>query len=155
MKSTFALILFALCLVSAENARGETLYPVFGPRATQAAPPVMTARFNGTASGKFTLVEANGESFQGKWSYVTASFVNAKAPQDPAAFLPQPNLAFAWDAVYGQGYFLAKAVGQRMRQVVVTGNHGTTMQVECIPGAFPSFYGIAVDSKGNIYKVVP
>jgi hypothetical protein len=78
MKSTFALILFALCLVSAENARGETLYPVFGPRATQAAPPVMTARFNGTASGKFTLVEANGESFQGKWSYVTASFVNAK-----------------------------------------------------------------------------
>jgi hypothetical protein len=27
--------------------------------------------------------------------------------------------------------------------------------VECIPGAFPSFYGIAVDSKGNIYKVVP
>jgi hypothetical protein len=152
MKSAFALVLLNLCIVS---ACGETLYPVFGPRAAQAAPPVIPAAFHGTASGKFTLIEANGESFQGKWSYVTASFVSAKTPQDPAAYLPQPNLAFAWDAVYGQGYFLAKGVGQRMRQAVVTGNQGTRLQIECLPGAFPTFYGIAVDSKGNIYKVVP
>ncbi|MGO9340479.1 MAG: hypothetical protein ACLPY1_23650 [Terracidiphilus sp.] len=152
MKSAFAPVLLSLCIVS---AHGETLYPVFGPRAAQAPPPVMTARFNGTASGKFTLIEANGESFQGKWSFVTASFVNAKTPQDPATYLPQPNLAFAWDAVYGQGYFLAKGVGQRMKQAVATGSLGTKLQIECLPGAFPGFYGIAVDSKGNIYKVVP
>ena len=155
MKSALAPVLLCLCILSADAACGETLYPVFGPRAAQAAPPEITATFHGTASGKFTLVEANGEPFQGKWSLVTASFVNVKTPQNPAAYLPQPNLAYAWDSVYGQGYFLAKGVGQRMRQAVVTGNQGSMLQIECLAGAFPTYYGVAVDSKGNIYKVAP
>jgi len=155
MKPTVALILLSLCLISAEAARGETLYPVFGPRAAQAAPPVIAARFHGSNGGKFALTDAGGETFQGTWSYVTPSFVNAKTPQEPANNLPQPNLASAWDAVYGQGDFLAKGVGQPMRQVVMTGNKGTTIQVECLPGPNLTFYGVAVDSKGNIYKVAP
>jgi hypothetical protein len=137
------------------NANGETLYPVQGPAAAQAPPPVMTAKFSGANSGKFTLVQAHGESFQGQWAFVTPSFVSTKTPQDPAAYLPQPNLAFAWDAVYGQGYFLAQVIGTRIRQVVATGDHGTVIQVECLYGDFHAgFNGVAFDSKGNLYKVV-
>jgi len=29
---------------------------------------------------------------------------------------PQPNLAFAWDAVYGQGFFVAKILGKKFGQ---------------------------------------
>ena len=157
MKPTVALILLSLCMVSAEAARGETLYPVFGPRAAQAAPPAITAHFSGATKGKFTLKDGGGESFQGNWSFVVASFVNAKGPQDPGGYLPQPNLAFAWDAVYGQGNFLSTAVGYWMRQVVVTGDKGTTLQIECLTGPNPSSHGLGVayDRKGNIYKVVP
>jgi hypothetical protein len=86
---------------------------------------------------------------------VTPSFVNAKTPQDPSAYLPQPNLAFAWDAIYGQGFFLAQILGNQIKQVVAKGDQGTVIQVECLPAGGPnSLNGVAVDSKGNLYKVV-
>jgi hypothetical protein len=120
----------------------------------------MKAAFHGSLSGNFTLVQTNGETFQAKWASVTPSFVNNKTPETPASYLPQPNLAFAWDIVYGQGFFLAQVLGTRIRQVVATGNKGTVIQVECLYGD-PRFgnpnsgsNGVAVDSKGNIYKVV-
>jgi len=120
--------------------------------AAQAPPPLITIKFSGTTSGKFTMVEAHGESFQGKWTIVTPSFVDARTPQDPAAYLPQPNLAFAWDAVYGQGYFLAQVLGMQVKQVTATGDGGTVIQVECLRAGLLN--GVAVDSKGNLFKVV-
>jgi hypothetical protein len=156
MNARFLCTLLCVCALSGfANANGETLYPVQGPAAAQAPPPVMTAKFSGTNSGKFTLVQAHGESFQGQWAFVIPSFVSAKTPQDPAAYLPQPNLAFAWDAVYGQGYFLAQVIGTRIRRVVATGDHGTVIQVECLfADIHAGFNGVAFDSKGNLYKVV-
>jgi hypothetical protein len=148
-------LLCVFALSGFANANGETLYPVQGPAAAQAPPPVITAKFSGTNSGKFTLVQAHGESFQGQWAFVIPSFVSTKTPQDPAAYLPQPNLAFAWDAVYGQGYFLAQVIGTRIRRVVATGDQGTVIQVECLYGDLRAgFNGVAFDSKGNLYKVV-
>jgi hypothetical protein len=85
---------------------------------------------------------------------VVPSFVNAKTPETPSSYLPQPNLAFAWDVVYGQGYFLAHVLGTRLRQAIVTGDMGTVLQVECqFTDGHSAFNGVAVDSKGNIYKV--
>lgn len=130
---------------------GETLYPVLGPMAAQAPPPMMTAKFHGTTSGEFSLTQVNGETFHGKWASLIPSFVNAKTPEIPASYLPQPNLAFAWDAVYGQGYFLARVLGTRIKQVVATGDRGTVIQMECFLG---DLNGVAVDSKGNLFKVV-
>jgi hypothetical protein len=156
MKAKSALVLLGLCLiVRSAAASGETLYPVQGPMAAQAPPPVIKASFHGSSSGSFSLVQANGESFQGKWASLIPSFVNTKTPETPASYLPQPNLAFAWDAVYGPGYFVAQILGTGIRQVVVTGNQGTVIQVECRYSLSPSpgCIGVAVDSKGNIYKV--
>jgi hypothetical protein len=157
MKIKFVLVLLSVCAISGSiAASGETLYPVQGPLAAQAPPPVITAKFSGTMSGKFSLVQAKGESFHGTWAFAKQSFVNSKTPGTPASYPPQPNLAFAWDAVYGQGYFLAQIVGTTIRQVVATGDQGTVIQVECMytPGQTYGNNGVAVDSKGNIYKVV-
>jgi hypothetical protein len=142
-------------------AFGQRLFPVQGPAAAQVPPPAFTARLTNISrqSGKITLAEAKGESFQGTWKIVTASFVNTRTPGAPASYPPQPNLAFAWDAVYGQGYYLATILGsENVGQAVATGDRGTVLQVEFhreqlgVPE--DNHFGVAVDNKGNIYKVV-
>jgi len=156
MKTKLVLALLSVCVVAGSTAAfAETLYPVQGPLAAQAPPQVMKAAFHGSNSGSFSLVQASGEKFQAKWATVIPSFINNKTPEIPASYLPQPNLAFAWDTVYGQGYFLAQVLGTGIRQVVATGDKGTVIQVETLPASLHSgFNGVAVDSKGNIYKVV-
>ena len=154
MKAKFVFILFCVCMIAGGvAASGQQVYPVQGPLAAQTPPPVLTAKFSGTRSGKVTLVQPNGESFRGTWEFVTPSFVNAKAPGSPASYPPQPNLAFAWDAVYGHGYFLAKVLGKQLKQAVVTGDQGTVLQLEYVSAEI-FLDGVAVDNRGNIYKVV-
>jgi len=48
---------------------------------------------------------ANGEVLLGKPKTVKATSVNTAMAR--ASYPPQSNLAFAWDAVYGQGFFVA------------------------------------------------
>ncbi|MGB8583845.1 MAG: hypothetical protein WCD47_23725 [Candidatus Sulfotelmatobacter sp.] len=76
--------------------------------------------------------------------------MNTKTPGTSESYPPQPNLAFAWDVVYGQGYFAAHILGGKIWQGTFTGNQGTVLQVEILDGQ----HGAAVDNKGNIYKVV-
>ena len=162
MKARFALILFSVCMASGCTAAfGQRLFPVQGPAAAQTPPPAFTAKLTNIyrQSGKITLVQANGESFQGTWTIVTASFVNAKTPGTPASYPPQPNLAFAWDAVYGPGYYVGTILGsENVGQAVATGDRGTVLQVEFhreqlgVPE--DNHFGVAVDNKGNIYIVV-
>jgi hypothetical protein len=76
---------------------------------------------------------ANGEVLQGRPKTVKASSVNM-GPEVGASYLPQPNLAFAWDAVYGQGFFVAKILGKKFGQGVFIGNQGTLLQVETLDG---------------------
>jgi hypothetical protein len=66
-----------------------------------------------------------------------------------ASYPPQLNLGFAWDAIYGQGYFVAHLLGQSCGHSVMTGSKGTVLQVEF---NFPR--GVAIDNKGNLYKLV-
>ena len=78
-----------------------------------------------------------------------------KLPKTPPPIFPNPTSPFAWDAVYGQGYFLAQIVGSRIRQVIAKGDQGTTIQVECLfADPHAGYNGVAVDSNGNLYKVV-
>ena len=93
---------------------------------------------------------ANGEVLQGKCAEVKASSVNTKTPGASDSYPPQSNLAFAWDAIYGQGYFAAHILGTRIWQGIFTGDQGTVLQVEILDG----LHGTAVDNKGNVYKVV-
>jgi hypothetical protein len=149
-------------------AAGQRLYPVSGPAATQGPPAAFTAKMTGSgafekvkggSAGKITLNQINGESFHGTWTTATASFANMKVPGTPGSYAPQPNLAFAWDAVYGQGYYVANILGnQRLGQAITTGSQGTTLQIEFtadhLGAPVDDKFGVAIDSKGNIYKVV-
>jgi len=76
--------------------------------------------------------------------------MNTKAPGTPDSYPPQPNLAFAWDAVYGHGYFAAHLLGEKMWQEIFNGNQGTVLQVEILDQQ----HGVGVDNKGNVYKIV-
>jgi len=73
---------------------------------------------------------ANGETFKGKWKNAAGTFVNIKTPGTAASFPPQPNLAFAWDAIYGPGYYLANILGQNTGQALLTGDRETVLELD-------------------------
>jgi hypothetical protein len=164
MRNRFATILglFALCFfISSIAAHAQRLYPVQGPATAQTPPPQFTAKLTNylKMSGNITLSQAGGETFQGTWSTVTITFINAKTPGTPSSYPPQPNLAFAWDLVYGPGYFNTHILGsQTVGQATTTGSNGTVLQLEFqkekLGAIIDNIFGVAVDNKGNIYKVV-
>jgi len=106
---------------------------------------------------KISLTLANGEIFKGKFRIVTPSALNAKMPGTAASYPPQPNLAFAWDDLYGQDYFVAHILGKNIGQAILTGSQGTVLQVEFRPVQefvqHDDEFGVAVDNKGNVYRV--
>jgi hypothetical protein len=164
MRTRFAILigLFALGLFAAPSAaRAQRLYPVQGPATAQTPPPQFTAKLTNylKLSGNITLSEAGGETFQGTWSTVTITFINSKTPGAPSSYPPQPNLAFAWDLVYGPGYFNTHILGsQSVGHATATGSNGTVLQMEFqkekLGAILDNIFGVAVDNKGNIYKMV-
>jgi hypothetical protein len=158
MKTKLVLSLLSVCMISGSvTAFGQKLYPVQGPFASQTPPPVFSGQIRRpvfSVGGLPKLLKswtlANGEVLLGKCVEVKASSVNTKTPGTPESYPPQPNLAFAWDAIYGQGYFAAHILGGKIWQGIFTGNQGTVLQVELLD----ENHGAAVDNKGNIYKVV-
>jgi hypothetical protein len=158
MKNKLVFALLGVCLTSGGTvAFGQKLYPVLGALSSQATPPVFSGQirrpmFGGplpTLLKSWTL--ANGEVLPGKLATVTVSALNTKTPGTPESYPPQPNLAFAWDAIYGQGYFAAHILGGKIYQGTFTGGQGTVLQVELL---LDGQHGVAVDNKGNTYKVV-
>jgi hypothetical protein len=154
--------LFALCFfIPSTAAHAQRLYPVQGPATAQTPPPSFNAKLTNylKSSGVITLTQAGGETFQGPWSTVTVTFINAKTPGTPPSYPPQPNLAFAWDLVYGPGYFNTHILGsQTVGQAIATGSNGTVLQLEFqkekLGAVIDNIFGVAVDNKGNIYKMV-
>jgi len=101
---------------------------------------------NGSAAISLSL--ANGEKFQGQLKVFHPSTSNLE-PTGAPPVPPQPNLAFAWDSVYGQGFFVAHVLGQQLGQGVLTGSQGSVVQVEVAVAK-----GVGIDNKGNMYKIV-
>jgi hypothetical protein len=79
----------------------------------------------------------------------------------PANNQPQSNLAAAWDTVYGNGFYVAHVLGQRIRiQGVIPCDQGTILNVQAYQYSGgddknPTLIrqGVATDNKGNIYKL--
>jgi len=164
MRNRFALLLglFAVCFfVLPTAAHAQRLYPVLGPATAQMPPPSFTVKLANYLgkSGTITLAQTGGETFEGTWTTTTITFVNAKTPGTPSSYPPQPNLAYAWDLVYGQGYFLTHLLGsQTVGQATATGSQGTVLQLEFqrekLGAPIDNIFGVAIDNKGNVYKVV-
>ena len=163
MRTRLAIIpgLLALCFVAPHVLAAQRLYPVQGPATAQTPPPSFNAKLSNYLgkSGVITLTQAGGETFQGPWTTETVTFINAKTPGTPSSYPPQPNLAFAWDLVYGPGYFNTHILGsQTIGQATATGSNGTVLQLEFqkekLGAIIDNIFGVAVDNKGNIYKMV-
>jgi hypothetical protein len=160
MKLKLGLALLAAAIILANtNASGQKLYPVQGPLASQTPPPVFSAQVKRALFGAGSVTKyvktfkvADGELVNGKFVQASASAVNPKTPGSPDSYPPQPNLAFAWDAVYGQGYFAAHILGKKIWQGTFTGDKGTVLQIELV--TLPDLHGVAIDNKGNVYKEV-
>jgi hypothetical protein len=140
----------------------QQLNPVQGPAAAQTPPPVYKTKHYPIglfASGVKTTL-ANGEKFKGPWKQITASPANATITDALHETPPQPNLAYAWDTVYGKGFYVAHVLGKSVVQAVLKGDHGSFLQVELALSRDAAIYrgnywfqeGVAVDSKGNIYR---
>lgn len=157
MKTSFVLfLLLCACIMSLGTAAfGQKLYPVQGPLASKAPQPFFLGQIRHpifSAGPVFLLLKSwtlsDGEVVEGKPKTVKATSVNK--PDSTSEVPPQPNLAFAWDAVYGDGFFVSKILGNKIGQGIFKGNQGTILQVESLDGE----KGVAVDNKGNIYKMV-
>jgi hypothetical protein len=158
MKTRLNVFIATLCVcivIPSNYAAAQKLYPVQGPLATQTPQPVFTGKIRRpmfSAGPSFLLLKtwtvANGEVLQGKPKTIKATSVNMPPPGSTNP--PQPNLAFAWDAVYGEGFFVAHILGQKIGQGMFTGSQGTVLQVESLSGQT----GVAIDNKGNTYKMV-
>jgi hypothetical protein len=168
MKKTPVIVaILTSCLaLGAIPAFGQKLYPLQGPLASQTLPPVFTGQVKRPMFGLGSEVKllkswtvANGEVLEGRCTEVTAASANTKSTGAPESYPPQPNLAFAWDAIFGSGYFAAHILGGKVWQGIFKGDQGTVLQVEMREQLGPErnndrYRGAAVDNKGNVYKVV-
>ena len=151
-KLALAFLALCVCIVPGSNyAFGQKLYPIQGPLAAQTPQLVFAGQIGRTRFGVVVVKSwtVAGEVLKGKSKTVMASSVNA-LPQAGTIPLPQPNLAIAWDTVYGEGFFVAHILGKKFGQGVFTGSDGTVLQVETLDRR----NGVAVDNKGNMYKMV-
>ena len=153
----FLAVVCSFIVVGASPTFAQKLYPVKDPLAQQTPQPVFSGHIRRpmfSAGPVFLLLKswtvANGEVLDGKPKKLKATSANAVAPAPAAVNLPESNLAWAWDAVYGDGYFVAHILGKEFLQGTFRGSQGTALQVESLNGR----NGVAVDNKGNVYKMV-
>jgi hypothetical protein len=158
MKRPTMAVLLCASLLAGCSATAR-LYPVQGPLSQQNPAPVFVARMSdGFHSGNFNVVLDSGEAGKGRWMQVPrpsgpAHAVNSASPSSE-------SMAFEWDLVYGQGFYVANVLGSRLyARAEITGNRGTVLHAELYKPDkieqqdIASVKGVAKDDKGNIYKI--
>jgi hypothetical protein len=166
MRTKVALAFLGMCIISGCHGYGH-LYPVQGPLASMSPVPTYTfsisypgsPKYDRNQTGEVSMVLANGEAFSGPW---TMAYDKSGKQASGAAAPGSDSMAAAWDAVYGQGFYVAHILGaNRVAHVALTGTQGTVLQIEWWDQSHAGdgttivgTRGIGQDSKGNIYKLV-
>jgi hypothetical protein len=121
-----------------------------GPLSQVSPVPTYSASVTGIVfSGSISLVIDNGEICKGAWALVSSA--PAKNGDPPAA-----NMSADWNLVYGQGYYVAHVLGNKLyARATLTGNLGTTLSVEFSNenNTRGNTKGVAQDNRGNVFKV--
>jgi hypothetical protein len=142
-------LLSALCLMTGCSATFR-LYPIQGPLSTQTPLPVFPGKVTGVLnSGNVSFTLGGGEVCKGIWTRVVAASVTPSSG----------DMSSVWDDVYGSGYYVSHVLGAKLyARAGITGSLGTALTVEFYrpnPGSEQiRVFGVARDSKGNIYKLV-
>jgi hypothetical protein len=164
MKTKLVLALFVICIISGCHGYGH-LYPVQGPLASMSPVPTYTfnitypgsPKYDRNQAGQVSMVLQDGEAFSGPWQMAYDKSGNAGAAKPES-----DSIAAAWDAVYGQSFYVAHILGaSRVAHTALTGTQGTVLQIEWWDQSsagdgttIVGTKGIGRDSKGNIYKLV-
>jgi hypothetical protein len=146
------------CYTPPEAFVKSYLYPVRGPLTAQKPIPVIVVDVEGAfignqvfrTSGSIIFSLPDGESFQGQWS--RDPYINGDARS--LALLRETDIATVWDAVFGEGFYVANVMGAvGHARAKITGSKGTIIQVEFGGGLVSPHIGVALDGKGNIFKL--
>lgn len=125
---------------------GGHLFPVQGPAAGKNPGAVYSMSVTGAFStGTLTATLENNESCSGTW-------LQLKDTDSSAG-----QMSAQWDQVYGPGFFVAHVLGSgALIHGTLACKQGTTLNAEFFrtnPGSLGGSQGVALDSKGNLYKV--
>ncbi len=157
MKRLFSALLSIAALILAGCSFSVTakLYPVKGPYAEQRPIPVLKALVTDVQrnSGDVSLTLPDGELCVGSWSSLAPQQVSVSTMTGRAQVTSGIQTAYA--TVYGTGFTVANVPGINRGTAYLVGDRGTTVEVEFFTGSgTASGNGVAVDSKGNTYKVI-
>lgn len=148
MKRFGAVLAFGLSLAGCGSAsQTVTFYPVKGPLAAQVPLPVVTAKADGITgnTGPMTMTLASGETCSGQWS--------SAAPQQVS--VTSGGLFTMYGPAAGYSVTAGNVPGVNRGEAFMSCEQGTTVQAEFFTGSgTANGYGVAKDSKNNIYKML-
>jgi hypothetical protein len=124
-----------------------TLYPVQGPLSKQQPLPTIAAQADGILgnTGDLSLTLPDGEACRGKWS--------SAAPQQVS--VSTGSLFSMYGSAAGYGVTAGNVPGVNRGEAFLTCDRSTTIQAEFFTGSgTANGYGVAKDSRGNIYKMI-
>lgn len=138
----------SLCLMVAGcMSQKVELYPVQGPLSKQVPLPVLHATANGVENntGSINATLSGGEVCQGKWSSVAPTF----------GAVTTGSLIGRYGTILGSSVTTGIVPGTNKGQAFLSCSRGTTMEAEFYTGSgTANGFGIAKDSKGNVYKML-
>lgn len=142
-------LMLSSCTVTA------SLYPVKGEFAKQSPLPVLKAKVHGVTgnAGDVELTMPSGEQLRGRWSSLAPQQVTASKFSGNVAL--NQGITSAYGTVYGSGVSVSNVPGVNKGTAFLTGSQGTNMEVEFWTGSgTASGNGVAIDNRGNVYKVI-
>jgi hypothetical protein len=157
MKSTITSLSVVCALIFSSCSLSVTakLYPVKGPYSEQRPIPVLKAQVMDVQrnSGDVTLTLPDGELCSGSWSALAPQQVSMTTIAGHGQVTSGIQTAYA--TVYGNAFTVSNVPGVNRGVAYLVGNRGTTIDVEFFTGSgTASGNGVAIDSKGNIYKLI-
>lgn len=157
MINHFRDLVFTIVMIVSLQACTTTanLYPVKGPMSSHIPLPVLTAHVDGILgnTGNISLDMPNGEKCTGKWSSIAPMQVGYSSANVSGTVTE--GMTSAWVTVYGSSYTVGNLPGINKGEAMLVGDQGTVIQVEFYTGSgTANGTGVAMDNKGNIFKVL-
>ena len=138
---------YAFCVALGGCSTTANLYPIQGPLSKTVPLPVVTAHVDGITSntGGLGMTLPDGEICKGRWSSAAPQFATSVSG----------SLWGRYGSVAFSGSAIGPVPGVNRGEAFLTCVRGTTIQAEFFTGSgTANGYGIAEDSRGNVYKMI-
>lgn len=137
----------SLLLPASGCSTSVNMYPVEGPVSQERPLPVLVARVDGILgnTGQFDFKSADNAYCSGRWSSVAPQMVS----------VGWGSLFTTYGSAHGFGTGISSMPGVNKGQAFGVCSDNTTFQVEFLTGSgTANGFGIAKDSRGNVYRLI-